>query len=61
MDPARMFLENLTPSPELENSQGQSRHLERAPATSALPRIATMTAASSARRHSVSVGDSKFC
>jgi hypothetical protein len=21
MDPARMFLENLTPSPELENSQ----------------------------------------
>jgi hypothetical protein len=23
MDPARMFLENLTPSPELENSQGQ--------------------------------------
>jgi hypothetical protein len=22
MDPARMFLENLTPSPELENNQG---------------------------------------
>jgi hypothetical protein len=24
MDPARMFLENLTPSPELENSLGHS-------------------------------------
>ena len=26
LDPARMFLENLTPSPELENSLGPSRH-----------------------------------
>ena len=25
MDPARMFTESLTPSPELENSQGQKR------------------------------------
>ena len=25
MDPARIFTESLTPRPELENSQGQSR------------------------------------
>jgi len=27
MDPARMFMESLTPRPELENSQGQQRRL----------------------------------
>jgi hypothetical protein len=25
MDPARIFMESLTPRPELENSQGHSR------------------------------------
>src|SRR5215831_7116956 len=28
MDPARILMESLTPRPELENSQGQSRFLE---------------------------------
>jgi hypothetical protein len=28
MDPARIFTESLTPRPELENSQGHSRHFE---------------------------------
>jgi hypothetical protein len=41
MDPARMFLENLTPSPELENNQGQTRKFERVPAASAIDPIAT--------------------
>jgi hypothetical protein len=30
MDPARMFLENLTPSPELENGQGHSLRIHTA-------------------------------
>jgi hypothetical protein len=37
MDPARMFKESLTSRPELENSQGQSRHFGRRPTTSGLP------------------------
>ena len=40
MDPARTFKESLTSRPELENSQGQSRHFDSAPRTSALPRSA---------------------
>ena len=29
VDPARMFMESLTPRPELENSQGQSLHIDK--------------------------------
>jgi hypothetical protein len=38
MGPARMFKESLTSRPELENSQGQKRHLRGRPVTSDLPR-----------------------
>ena len=36
LNPARMFMESLTPRPELENSQGHSRRLKRLAATSAI-------------------------
>ena len=41
MDPARMFLENLTPSPELENNQGQKAKWRHTNRMSASPLIAT--------------------
>ena len=41
LDPARMFLENLTPSPELENSLGHSRQLPSPRGMSAFPLLAT--------------------
>src|SRR5271168_1318108 len=40
LDPARMFLENLTPSPELENNQGHEQSSSRARAVSVMPPIA---------------------
>src|SRR5262245_32632040 len=39
MDPARIFTESLTPRPELENSQGQTRPLGDVSSMSALPQI----------------------
>ena len=37
LNPARMFMESLTPGPELENSLGHSRHFERARGVSVCP------------------------
>jgi len=38
MDPARIFTESLTPRPELENSQGQTRSSGDVASMSGLPR-----------------------
>jgi hypothetical protein len=37
MDPARIFTESLTPRPELENSQGQTRPSDTPAAVAACP------------------------
>ena len=44
MGPARNYTESLTPDPELENSQGQSRRFNDVRASSALPMILALIA-----------------